>query len=251
MHIYNKKFYESQKDGSLRSAEIIFPYVFDILRPKSVIDVGCGLGTWLCVAKKCGVREILGIDGDYVNRKELFIAQKEFQSVHLSKRIELDRKFELILCLEVGEHIDRRDEVVCLDNIASFGDAVLFGAAIPFQGGTNHVNLNWQQYWVKQFEKRGYIPIDCVRPVFWSNSRVEYFYLQNTILYVKRRLLKQNKIRNLHKKYCYQTMNIVHPVKYLEQCSKGFHVSIKGYFKLFPSILKRIIKKIVIRNKIF
>ena len=44
---YDKRFYQSQQDGSLRSAEIILPLVDDLIHPSNVLDVGCGVGTWL------------------------------------------------------------------------------------------------------------------------------------------------------------------------------------------------------------
>lgn len=43
---YDAKFYLSQEDGSYRSADIIVPIVLSLHQPKTVIDVGCGLGTW-------------------------------------------------------------------------------------------------------------------------------------------------------------------------------------------------------------
>ncbi len=54
LSIYNKTFYDNQEKGSLNSAKIIVPIVMDIVKPKSVIDVGCGVGTWLSVFKQLG-----------------------------------------------------------------------------------------------------------------------------------------------------------------------------------------------------
>jgi hypothetical protein len=44
---YTKKFFKAIAHGSQRSAEEIVPSVMELLRPASVIDVGCGLGVWL------------------------------------------------------------------------------------------------------------------------------------------------------------------------------------------------------------
>jgi ribosomal protein L11 methylase PrmA len=48
--------------------------VSDLIQPKSVVDVGCGLGTWLTAFNKEGVEDILGIDGEYVDRRMLKIS---------------------------------------------------------------------------------------------------------------------------------------------------------------------------------
>ena len=52
---YDENFYRAQKDGSYRSAELTIPVLFNwIPKPKNVVDVGCGLGTWLAVWKEEG-----------------------------------------------------------------------------------------------------------------------------------------------------------------------------------------------------
>ena len=45
--IYNEKFYNNQSDSSYKSAKIILPILFNHYKPNSIIDVGCGIGTWL------------------------------------------------------------------------------------------------------------------------------------------------------------------------------------------------------------
>ena len=44
---YTSTFYDRQREGSLNSAKVILPIVFDLVRPKSVVDFGCGVGTGL------------------------------------------------------------------------------------------------------------------------------------------------------------------------------------------------------------
>jgi len=41
---YDESFYRAQKDGSYRSAELTIPKLLNYVpKPKSVVDVGCGL----------------------------------------------------------------------------------------------------------------------------------------------------------------------------------------------------------------
>ena len=49
---YAATFYDLQRSGSFDAANIILPMVFDLGRPNSLIDFGCGVGTWLAVAKR-------------------------------------------------------------------------------------------------------------------------------------------------------------------------------------------------------
>ena len=61
--ISGPRFHMAVEEGSRRSAEIVVPVVVDQLGPTSVVDVGCGNGSWLAQFKRHGVREVLGIDG--------------------------------------------------------------------------------------------------------------------------------------------------------------------------------------------
>ena len=45
---------------------------------KSAIDVGCGVGTWLSVLKKMGVKKICGMDGNWVSKEYLVIPKDSF-----------------------------------------------------------------------------------------------------------------------------------------------------------------------------
>jgi hypothetical protein len=62
---------------------------------------------------------------------------------------------------------------------------VLFSAAIPGQGGNNHVNEQWQSYWADRFAAHGYGPRDIVRPAVRDDRSVAYWYRQNAVLYSK------------------------------------------------------------------
>src|SRR5215204_4952574 len=102
---YGVRFYNDQRSGSLRSAQVIVPLVTALIRPRSVVDVGCGIGTWLKVFSEAGVEDYLGLDGDYVTRDQLLIEPMHFQAADLANPPKLERTFDLAVCLEVGEHL--------------------------------------------------------------------------------------------------------------------------------------------------
>jgi ubiquinone/menaquinone biosynthesis C-methylase UbiE len=93
-YIYTRDFYRTQQEGSLRSAREIVPLVLDLLQPHSVIDVGCGVGTWLSVFKECGIDDIFGVDGHYVDKEMLQIPTQRFLSFDLRQPFRMDRRFE-------------------------------------------------------------------------------------------------------------------------------------------------------------
>lgn len=81
--LYTENFYERHYEGSLRSAKEIVPLVLEVIQPKGVIDVGCGIGTWLRVFKECGVEDVLGVDGNWVDTKMLEIPEERFVTFDL------------------------------------------------------------------------------------------------------------------------------------------------------------------------
>jgi trans-aconitate methyltransferase len=92
MKPYTDEFFDRHLEGSRRSALLVVPMIMDLVRPKRVVDVGCGRGTWLAVFRDYGAEEILGIDGDYVDQERLEIAQHEFLACDLSRPLALDRQ---------------------------------------------------------------------------------------------------------------------------------------------------------------
>ena len=105
MECYDEQFYREQCEASLRSAREIVPLVLELIRPRSVIDVGCGVGAWLSVFRERGVYDIWGVDDHWVDRKQLQIPEERLQSHDLKKPFRMDRQFDLVVALEVAEHL--------------------------------------------------------------------------------------------------------------------------------------------------
>ena len=93
MSIYNDSFYAKQCNGSSRSAKAILPVLFkEIGTPSSVLDIGCGVGTWAAAAMDCGVKTVIGIDGSYVPKDRLHIPKELFFDCDLNSKIKVFEK---------------------------------------------------------------------------------------------------------------------------------------------------------------
>jgi SAM-dependent methyltransferase len=189
---YTKDFYEQVRSGAARSAEAIVPLVSQFLPTRSVVDVGCGDGSWLAVFRKFGAEEIFGIDGEYVDPSFLQIPQDCFKAFDLTKPFGLGRVFDLAVSLEVGEHLPADCAPVFVEGLTRLAPAVLFSAAIPFQGGTHHINEQWPEKWAALFKGHGYLPVDFIRRRVWQNDAVEWWYAQNTLLFVRADLIESH-----------------------------------------------------------
>jgi SAM-dependent methyltransferase len=183
--LYSRLFYAAQRIGSARSAKALLPVVFDHANPSSVVDVGCGAGTWLAAARRLGAEKAVGIEGAWVANVRL--ASPDIHMHHADLEAPLPRlgRFDLAMCLEVAEHLTRdRAEGLVVD-LCALSDTVLFSAAIPWQGGIGHLNEQPQSYWAGLFGDNGFGAHDIVRPRVWNDGRVSYWYRQNAILYCK------------------------------------------------------------------
>lgn len=169
---------------NLKDPDIIVPEIIKLLNPKSVVDIGCGLGTFLNVFKRLGVNDILGIDGPWVNKDLLhkYIDPKYFKEFDLEKEIKLDKKYDLVISIEVAEHLKKDSADMFVQNLVNSGNLILFSAAIPNQGGQNHINEQWLTYWEEKFAKHNYVIHDIIRPIFWDNSEIFWWYKQNMVL---------------------------------------------------------------------
>jgi SAM-dependent methyltransferase len=186
---YDREFYELHRSGSLSSARTIVPMVIDLVRPRSVVDLGCGVGTWLKAFAEVGISDYWGFDGDYVSRDQLLIEPSRFRPADLKNPPALGRTFDLAVCLEVGEHLPAKSAPKLVKTLTEAAPCVLFSAAFPGQGGTHHVNEQWPQFWRRLFAARGYDRLDPIRPRVWRERSVEWWYKQNVYLYCDRSYL--------------------------------------------------------------
>lgn len=181
---YDAIFFETIDDTVIQSARVIVPLVSSLLQPKSIVDIGGGTGSWASIFLEQGTNDVVCVDGPYVERSDLRVPVSQFVEADISKPLDLHRRFDLAICLEVAEHLPEAAADVLIDSVSGHSNAVLFSAAIPHQGGTQHVNLQWPAYWAAKFRQRGYRCFDCIRPAVWNDDAVAGWYKQNTLLYV-------------------------------------------------------------------
>ena len=212
---YNAEFYETNVPGMSRSAETVLGLLYDHYKPGSVIDVGCGRGAWLAAAERLGAKLLRGLDGPWVSSESLLSDSISFTPVDFEEALpELTQRYDLCISLEVAEHISQARAERFVEYLCRAADVVLFGAAIKHQGGANHINEQWQSYWRDIFRSKRYECLDIIRPGVWNESSVEWWYRQNTFLFVRadlsNGLLHENDIRHLQQ----PIFDIVHPANY-------------------------------------
>jgi SAM-dependent methyltransferase len=181
---FNKSFYQELEAQGFNSAREVVPFLLELIKPSSVVDVGCGTGEWLSVYQELGVRDVFGID--FHSGEMLKIPMTSFVRRDLSEPFTLPRKYDLAMSLEVAQYFQLELAEKFIGSLTSLSDVVLFSSAIPSQCGIGHVNEQWPDYWASLFDRFDFVPVDCVRPQFWENQNVTCYYAQNAVLYVRR-----------------------------------------------------------------
>lgn len=205
---YTSAFFLGQCGISYQSAGLVVPLALSLVPAKSVIDVGCGVGTWSAKFLECGVPELLAIDGDYVSRELLQIPVENFKPVDLTLPIDVGRRFDLAVCMEVAEHLPEQRAASFVRDLTALAPVVLFSAAIPGQGGTHHVNEQYLSYWVNLFSAHDYVMLDVIRPRIWHEQTCDWVYRQNAVLFVDRQHPLADSLRTA------SAIDYVHPLIY-------------------------------------
>lgn len=140
-------------ENSSATAEIIVPKLIEMYNPKSVIDLGCNVGWWLYWFMLAGVKDVLGVDGDNMKSS---MSEGNFKAHDLTVPLHLNRKYDLLLCLEVAEHLQEQYADTLLQSCVQHSDIIFWSAATPGQGGYHHVNEQPHEYWIDKFAAHGY-----------------------------------------------------------------------------------------------
>ena len=191
--VYDASYYSPEGPAdTTRSAEVIVPLVTSLIEIKSVVDVGCGTGTWLAVFRQHGVERILGLDGEYVKPEWLRIPRDCFRATDLSKPFQLDERFDLAVCLEVAEHLPKKYSEEFVESLMRLAPVILFSAAIPCQGGIHHLNEQWPRYWKELFALHHYRMLDVIRKEFCKRPEIKFWHRQNIFLVVREDLISSH-----------------------------------------------------------
>ena len=204
----------------MTAARVILPLVFSLQPAASVVDVGCLYGSWAGVCSELGVEDVVGIDGDYIDRGAIRIPERRFIAHDLATPLKLPRSFDLAISLEVAHYLPERRAAGFVGDLCALAPLVLFSSAIPNPGGTTRLNGQWPAYWVERFANHGYTPVDCIRDEVWDHPAVGRWYAETTLLFASRDALSPA----ITGHYGFgRSPARVHPEKYMVYAAGRYH----------------------------
>jgi SAM-dependent methyltransferase len=223
--MYDNAFYKGSVDGTRSSASVIIPKLLTFFpHVRSVVDFGCGTGAWLKEFEMAG-KEIQGYDFGVGVPDYLQIPVESFTFMDISNPLVIEKKFDLAICFEVAEHISDQNTEHLITSLTISADIIVFSAGIPGQGGKGHCNEQWPLYWQEKFKDKGFLCFDILRPLFWLDTRIYFWYRQNIFLYLKENIASN--YPQITQAYSFHNYPLIHPELFYCYRKKNKEINLK------------------------
>lgn len=156
MGLYEDKFFSRRhrlRDKEHQLADYLYRYFNE---PKTVIDLGCGIGSLIERLLVLGA-DCRGCDVGY--RYAAKYMSPEVRAVtfahDLSKPLIMDRLSDLVISIEVAEHLpEEAADMFCQNVIQNAGKWIYLTAAKSHRG-KGHINPRPKEYWIKNMTAFG------------------------------------------------------------------------------------------------
>jgi FkbM family methyltransferase len=162
---------------------ILASYIVDIIKDLKInnsIDFGCGPGDYVKYLKENGIIS-KGYDG---NKNTPILSNGLCEVQDLTEDFFVNTS-DLIICLEVGEHVPEKYEDKLIENITKHvGSYLIISWGIPEQGGYGHVNCKPNDYIIEKIESKGLKYMEDYSNLLRKNSSMDWF--KNTLMMFKR-----------------------------------------------------------------
>lgn len=124
------------------------------IQPQTALDAGCALGLLVETLRNRGI-DAYGIDLSAWAIGQVYEPFRTFCS-QASVSQPLQRRFDLIVSIEVLEHLPPAEAEAAIANFCAHTDDVLFSSS-PFDfGESTHINVRPPEYWAAEFARHGF-----------------------------------------------------------------------------------------------
>jgi len=183
---FKKKYFKLRKWETKIGKDIVKRFAI-----KSILDLGCGIGSFLSGAVLVGCEDVIGIELNYENSKK-YIVKNIFPYIKygdITKDINLKRQFDCVISIEVAEHLSPGETDSFIKNLVYYSRKyIIFSAAAPGQPGRGHINLRKRSLWIRDIVSHGVVVRkdlvkECRRK--WRKLGSPGYLLENLIIFEK------------------------------------------------------------------
>jgi len=188
---YSPKYFKRHLDQYKLWENDIGKSIINIFYINSVIDLGCGVGSYLEGTLQAGCTDIFGVEISFDRAKDFFVdkIKPHIQFGDATIDLNLNRTFDCVMSFEVAEHILPEETEGFINNVTSLSDKfIILTAAPPGQRGTGHINLKPKDFWINAIQSKGFIYKEqmvehCVS--IWKNFDTPWYILRNLMVFKK------------------------------------------------------------------
>ncbi len=162
-------------------ADRLAPILARVLKPPSVIDIGCGAGYWVDALQRHGVTRISGVT-PAPDREPMASVASSVRRAALDHVSPPPGRADVCLCLEIAQHVPVPAQEGLIAACVAASDTVVFSSALPGNPGTSphHRPL---AYWAAKFLAHGFVLDDALRPVFEERLGAAETVFENAVVF--------------------------------------------------------------------
>jgi 2-polyprenyl-3-methyl-5-hydroxy-6-metoxy-1,4-benzoquinol methylase len=190
-HKYNDKYYNRHFVQYRDWENAIGKHIFETIKPSSILDLGCGVGSYLEGALNAGCQRIYGIEISFEKAKK-YITKDILPYItygDITENLILNYKFDCVISFEVAEHISPHKTTSFIKNLIKYSNKyIIITAACPGQRGTGHINLREKEFWIKLIESYTFKYKEKLVEKFtkdWKSFSPPKYILQNLMVFKK------------------------------------------------------------------
>lgn len=143
-------------------------YIKKEYHPQTVLDAGCAMGLLVAALRDLGV-EAYGVDlSEYAisGVREDIRPYCAVGSLADPLPNSLPRRYDLVVSIEVLEHMPEEDGKKSIANLCTMSDQILFSSVPDDTTDPTHINLHETPYWCGLFAKQGFFSAEEKKPLF-------------------------------------------------------------------------------------
>lgn len=177
--IYNEQYYE-QYDAdvgkiSYKDSKDIRDFLSSVakrivsdLNPRTILDAGCATGHLVAALRDLGV-EAYGLD---ISEYAISVVREDIKPYcfvgSLTERLpqNMPQRYDLVVTIEVLEHLYAEDGKAAIKNICNLSDNILFCSTPDDLTDKTHLNVQQREYWAKLFAENNFFDDLSYRPTY-------------------------------------------------------------------------------------
>lgn len=151
--VYDDAFFSCRLGKVAEWKKAIGRDIVNLFQVKSLVDLGCSIGSFLIGAKEQGA-EVKGYEFAYESAKKYIEKpiRKNIEFGDLSEKLMFSQKYDCCLSVEVAEHLAEEFEDSFVDNLVRSTDKLIILTASQ-HNGKYHLNWKPREHWIEKIEK--------------------------------------------------------------------------------------------------